>query len=33
MGTISSDVNLREKDWTDYEEKAQETVRVYELAH
>ncbi|XP_016066318.1 PREDICTED: UPF0587 protein C1orf123 homolog isoform X2 [Miniopterus natalensis] len=32
-GTVFSDVNLQEKDWTDYDEKAQESVGIYEVTH
>eukprot|EP00070_Physeter_catodon_P016924 XP_023975731.1 CXXC motif containing zinc binding protein isoform X1 [Physeter catodon] len=32
-GTVFSDINLQEKDWTDYDEKAQESVGVYEVTH
>ncbi|XP_014947475.1 CXXC motif containing zinc binding protein isoform X1 [Ovis aries] len=32
-GTVFSDINLQEKDWTDYDEKAQESVGIYEVAH
>ncbi|XP_029084658.1 CXXC motif containing zinc binding protein isoform X3 [Monodon monoceros] len=32
-GTVFSDINLQEKDWTDYDEKAQESVGIYEVTH
>nr|XP_054948603.1 CXXC motif containing zinc binding protein isoform X3 [Pan paniscus] len=32
-GTAFSDINLQEKDWTDYDEKAQESVGIYEVTH
>lgn len=32
-GTVFGDINLQEKDWTDYDEKAQESVGIYEVAH
>ncbi|XP_058159547.1 CXXC motif containing zinc binding protein isoform X2 [Dasypus novemcinctus] len=32
-GTVFSDINLEEKDWTDYDEKAQESVGIYEVTH
>ncbi|KAF6108165.1 CXXC motif containing zinc binding protein [Phyllostomus discolor] len=32
-GTAFGDINLQEKDWTDYDEKAQESVGIYEVAH
>ncbi|XP_036899133.1 CXXC motif containing zinc binding protein isoform X1 [Sturnira hondurensis] len=32
-GTVFSDINLQEKDWTDYDEKARESVGIYEVAH
>ncbi|XP_044800934.1 CXXC motif containing zinc binding protein isoform X2 [Bubalus kerabau] len=32
-GTVFSDINLQEKDWTDYDEKVQESVGIYEVAH
>ncbi|XP_074077505.1 CXXC motif containing zinc binding protein isoform X2 [Macrotis lagotis] len=32
-GTAFSDINLLEKDWTDYDEKAQESVGIYEVTH
>ncbi|KAK7809899.1 hypothetical protein U0070_000285 [Myodes glareolus] len=30
-GTVFSDINLQEKDWTDYDEKAQESVEIFEV--
>ncbi|XP_035583636.1 CXXC motif containing zinc binding protein-like isoform X1 [Zalophus californianus] len=32
-GTVFSHINLQEKDWTDYDEKAQESVGIYEVTH
>nr|CAG4635823.1 EOG090X0HQJ [Artemia franciscana] len=32
-GTKFDDVDLSEKEWVDYDEKAKETVGIYELAH
>uniref|UniRef100_A0A7N9CJE7 CXXC motif containing zinc binding protein n=1 Tax=Macaca fascicularis TaxID=9541 RepID=A0A7N9CJE7_MACFA len=32
-GTVFSDIDLQEKDWTDYDEKAQESVGIYEVTH
>ncbi|KAK7800117.1 hypothetical protein U0070_010188 [Myodes glareolus] len=32
-GTVFSDINLQEKDWTDYDEKAQESVGIFEVSH
>ncbi|KAH0517003.1 UPF0587 protein [Microtus ochrogaster] len=32
-GTVFSDVNLQEKDWTDYDEKAQESVGIFEVTY
>uniref|UniRef100_A0A8C5K383 CXXC motif containing zinc binding protein n=1 Tax=Jaculus jaculus TaxID=51337 RepID=A0A8C5K383_JACJA len=32
-GTVFMDINLQEKDWTDYDEKAQESVGIYEVTH
>ncbi|XP_021056575.1 CXXC motif containing zinc binding protein [Meriones unguiculatus] len=32
-GTVFSDINLQEKDWTDYDEKAQESVGIFEVTH
>ncbi|KAM7097545.1 CXXC motif containing zinc binding protein isoform 2-T2 [Molossus nigricans] len=32
-GTVFRDINLQEKDWTDYDEKAQESVGIYEVTH
>ncbi|XP_069593989.1 CXXC motif containing zinc binding protein [Ranitomeya imitator] len=32
-GTPFGDINLQEKDWTDYDEKAQESVGIYEVTH
>ncbi|XP_056671935.1 CXXC motif containing zinc binding protein-like [Monodelphis domestica] len=32
-GTTFSDINLLEKDWMDYDEKAQESERIYEVTH
>ncbi|XP_056388181.1 CXXC motif containing zinc binding protein isoform X3 [Hyla sarda] len=32
-GTPFSDINLQEKDWTDYDEKAKESVGIYEVTH
>ncbi|XP_004874728.1 UPF0587 protein C1orf123 homolog isoform X3 [Heterocephalus glaber] len=32
-GTVFNDINLQEKDWTDYDEKAQESVGIFEVTH
>uniref|UniRef100_F6SMN5 CXXC motif containing zinc binding protein n=1 Tax=Xenopus tropicalis TaxID=8364 RepID=F6SMN5_XENTR len=32
-GTPFSEINLQEKDWTDYDEKAKESVGIYEVEH
>ncbi|XP_069828391.1 CXXC motif containing zinc binding protein-like [Dendropsophus ebraccatus] len=32
-GTPFNDINLQEKDWTDYDEKAKEAVGIYEVTH
>nr|XP_006238570.1 CXXC motif containing zinc binding protein isoform X1 [Rattus norvegicus] len=32
-GTVFSDINLQEKDWTDYDEKTQESVGIFEVTH
>ncbi|XP_036112052.1 CXXC motif containing zinc binding protein isoform X1 [Molossus molossus] len=32
-GTVFRDINLQEKDWTDYDEKAQDSVGIYEVTH
>lgn len=32
-GTKFSDVNLTEKDWSDYDEKAGQAVGIYEVTH
>ncbi|XP_066453678.1 CXXC motif containing zinc binding protein isoform X2 [Eleutherodactylus coqui] len=32
-GTPFPDINLQEKDWTDYDEKAKESVGIYEVTH
>nr|DBA17947.1 TPA: hypothetical protein GDO54_016250 [Pyxicephalus adspersus] len=32
-GTPFNEINLQEKDWTDYDEKAQESVGIYEVTH
>ncbi|MEJ1282658.1 hypothetical protein NN561_013619 [Cricetulus griseus] len=32
-GTVFSDINLQEKDWTEYDEKAQESVGIFEVTH
>ncbi|KAL2772528.1 CXXC motif containing zinc binding protein isoform 3 [Daubentonia madagascariensis] len=32
-GMVFSDIDLQEKDWTDYDEKAQESVGIYEVTH
>ncbi|MED6285418.1 hypothetical protein ILYODFUR_022249 [Ilyodon furcidens] len=32
-GTPFPEVNLLEKDWTDYDEKANESVGIYEVTH
>ncbi|XP_006149474.2 CXXC motif containing zinc binding protein [Tupaia chinensis] len=32
-GTVFSEINLQEKDWTDYDEKTQESVGIYEVTH
>ena len=31
LETIFSDINLQGKDWTDYDEKAQESVGIYKV--
>lgn len=32
-GTCFSDIDLTEKEWADYDEKAKTTVGIYELEH
>ncbi|XP_030045164.1 CXXC motif containing zinc binding protein [Microcaecilia unicolor] len=32
-GTPFTEINLQEKDWTDYDEKIQESVGIYEVTH
>ncbi|MGH0168782.1 UNVERIFIED_CONTAM: hypothetical protein FKN15_055431 [Acipenser sinensis] len=32
-GTPFTEINLQEKDWNDYDEKAKESVGIYEVAH
>ncbi|XP_040216394.1 CXXC motif containing zinc binding protein [Rana temporaria] len=32
-GTPFNEINLQEKDWTDYDEKAKESVGIYEVTH
>ncbi|XP_053549430.1 CXXC motif containing zinc binding protein isoform X1 [Bombina bombina] len=32
-GTRFNEINLQEKDWTDYDEKAKESVGIYEVTH